>query len=137
MDFRTQMSILIQLSLVDKQLSPPEKRMIYALGKANNIPENEIDELFDDLLGKKRHTLPPIVDLTDEDKFDYLFNLIHLMKVDKKVYLSEIRFCEDLAEKLGYKKQVVSILSSKIFGDSAFGPGWEELKSVAENYKLV
>lgn len=137
MDFSTQMSILIQLSLVDKQLSPPEKRMIYSLAKANKFPEEEIDMLFDDLLGKKNHTLPPIVDLTDDDKFDYLFNLIHLMKVDKKVYLSEIRFCEDLAERLGYKKQVVSVLSSKIFGDAAIGPGWDELKSVADNYKLV
>lgn len=136
MDFRTQMSILIQLSLVDNQLSPQEKRMIYTLGKANKIPEEDIDGLFEELLGKKRHELPPILNLTEDDKFDYLYNLIQLMKVDKKVYLSEIRFCEDLAGKLGYKKQVVSALSSRIFGDASFGMSREALIEIAKKYKL-
>ncbi|MEO9965194.1 MAG: TerB family tellurite resistance protein [Reichenbachiella sp.] len=135
MDFRTQMSILIQLSLVDNQLSPPEKRMIYALGEANKIPESEIDELFEKLLAKKSHELPPIVNLTDEDKFEYLYSLIQLMKVDKKVYLSEIRFCEELATRLGYKKHVVSALSTRIFGDAAFGATRENLQALANKYK--
>ena len=117
MDITTQMSVLIQLSLIDNLLSPAEKRMIYALGKANKIPEKEIDLLFEDILGKKRLELPLIHDLTEDDKFEYLYNLIQLMKVDKKIYLSEINFCEDMAEKLGYKRQVVIDLSTKIFSD--------------------
>ena len=117
MDITTQLSVLVQLSLIDNQLSQSEKRMIYALGKANKIPEKDIDFLFEDALGKKVQELPPIHNLTEEDKFEYLYNLIQLMKVDKQVYLSEIRFCEEMAEKLGYKKQVVSDLSSKIFSD--------------------
>ncbi|WP_221407843.1 hypothetical protein [Reichenbachiella faecimaris] len=50
MDIRTQMSILIQLSLVDKQLSPLEKRMIYTLAEANHIPKKDIDQLFRGLI---------------------------------------------------------------------------------------
>ncbi|MEP1788740.1 TerB family tellurite resistance protein [Reichenbachiella sp.] len=131
------MSILIQLSLVDKQLSPYEKRMIYTLGKANKIPEEEIDSLFEELLGKKKHELPPILNLTEDDKFEYLYNLIQLMKVDNKVYLSEIRFCEDLAERLGYKKQVISVLSGKIFGDAALGINRDTLLEIAGKYKAI
>lgn len=137
MNIRNQMSILIQLSLVDNQLSPNEKRMIYSLAEANSIAASEIDELFEELLAKKVHELPSIENLSDDDKFEYLYHLILLMKVDKKVYLSEIRFCEELAERLGYKKQVVKALSSRVFGDPALGADKEKLLSIVEKHKLI
>lgn len=137
MDIRNQMSTLIQLSLVDNQLSPAEKRMIYTLAEANKIPKAEIDNLFEELLGKKEHELPPIENLSDDDKFEYLYHLIQLMKVDKKVYLSEIRFCEELAQRLGYKKKVVSALSSRVFGDPALGDDKEKLLSIIKKHKLI
>ncbi|UXX80736.1 TerB family tellurite resistance protein [Reichenbachiella carrageenanivorans] len=137
MDYRTQMSILIQLALVDNQLSQTEKRMIYTLGKANKIPEVELDSLFNESLSKKKHELPPLTNLSEEDKFEYLYHLIQLMKVDKKVYLSEIKFCEELAERLGYKKRVVKELSSRIFGDPAFGSSRDTLLTIIEKHKLI
>lgn len=137
MDIRNQMSTLIQLSLVDNLLSPAEKRMIYTLAEANKIPKAEIDNLFEELLGKKEHELPPTENLSDDDKFEYLYHLIQLMKVDKKVYLSEIRFCEELAQRLGYKKKVVSALSSRVFGDPALGDDKEKLLSIIKKHKLI
>ncbi|WP_084372445.1 hypothetical protein [Reichenbachiella faecimaris] len=92
---------------------------------------------FEDLLAEKQHELPTIENLSEDDKFEYLYNLIQLMKVDKKVYLSEIRFCEELAERLGYKKQVVSALSSRIFGDPALSANKEMLLSIIEKHKLI
>lgn len=136
MEFRDQMKVLIQLSLVDNQLSNFEKRTIYSLGKANRLPEKEIDELFNELLGKKVHELPENLAMTDEGKFECLYNIIQLMKVDKKVYLSEIRFCEDLAERLGYKKKVVSKLSSRIFSDPTMTVDRVGLQKLLEKYKL-
>ena len=41
------------------------------------------------------------------------------MKIDGNVYLSEIKFCEAIAEKLGYNKKVVKLMSSKIYKDPA------------------
>lgn len=137
MDFRAQISILIQLSLVDRQLSPSEKRMIYALGEAGGMPKSEIDDLFENLLRERVHELPSVQNLSDDDKFEYLYTLIQLMKVDKKVYLSEIKFCEELATKLGFKKQVVSALSSRIFGDSALSADKQTLLSIVEKYKMI
>jgi hypothetical protein len=117
MDFKSQMSVLVQLSLVDNQLSTREKRMIYAIGKGNSMPEKEIDEILNHHLRHALHELPDLDLIDDNDKFEYLYNIVQLMKVDEKVFLSEIRFCQDLAVKLGFHKNVVRDLSAKIFSD--------------------
>lgn len=136
MEFYNQMKVLIQLSLVDNQLSSFEKRAIYALGKANNLAEREIDKLFDELLRIKVHELPEVLRFDDDEKFDCLYNIIQLMKVDKRVYLSEIKFCEALASKLGYKKKVIRALSGHIFSDPSMTSDRDTLKKMSENYKL-
>lgn len=136
MNFHTQMSILIQLSLIDNQLSSLEKRYIYALGKANQMPEKEIDNLFEELLSKKNHNFPDLGRLSEDDKFDYLYNIVQLMKVDRKVYLSEIRFCQQLATKLGYKRAVVAELSSNIYSDPALTTDRGRLKETVQKYKI-
>lgn len=136
MDFSTQMSILIQLSLIDNQLSSLEKRYIYALGKANKMPEKEIDNLFENLLSKKNHELPDLGTLSDDDKFNHLYNIVQLMKVDRKVYLSEIRFCQHLANKLGYKISVIAELSANIYSDPALTTDRSRLKEMIQKYKM-
>jgi phage I-like protein len=55
--------------------------------------------------------------LTEDQKFENLYHLIQLMKSDGQVFKSEINFCEQVAEKLGYKKGVVAELSSRIYSD--------------------
>ena len=136
MDFHPQLSILVQLSLIDNNLSPRETRMIYALGKANKITEKEIEKVFNYHLGHARHELPLISNLTNEDKFDYLYNIVQLMKVDEQVYLSEIRFCQALAVKLGFKKSVIKELSAKIFSDPTVTADRENLMKKVLSYKV-
>jgi len=135
MDFNPQLSVLIQLSLIDNKLSPKETQMIYALAKANKIPEKEIEKVFNYHLGHAKHEIPHFDHLTDDDKFDYLFNIVQLMKVDEKVYLSEIKYCQELAEKLGYKKNVIRELSSRIFSDPTLTHDIEGLKSQVLKYR--
>lgn len=135
MDFKNQMNVLVQLSLIDNDLSQKEKRMVYALGKANKMPEKDIDEILNYHLRHARHELPSLQNLTDDDKFDYLYHIVQLMKVDKQIYLSEIKFCEHLAVKLGYKKSVVSAISSKIFADSTLNVNMDQIKRIVGKYK--
>ena len=135
-DFNPQLSLLIQLSLIDNNLSPKEQRMIYALGKANKIPEKDIEEVFKYHLRHARHEMPTITNLSDDDKFDYLFNIVQLMKVDEQVYLSEIKFCQALAEKLGFKKNVIKELSARVFSDPTLTIDKEGLKEQIMKYRV-
>ncbi|MFT7032468.1 MAG: hypothetical protein ACJA2S_000968 [Cyclobacteriaceae bacterium] len=136
MDFNPQLSLLIQLSLIDNNLSPKEQRMIYALGKANQIPESEIEEVFNHHLRHARHEMPSITNISDEDKFEYLFNIVQLMKVDAQVYLSEIKFCQELAAKLGFKKKVIKELSASIFSDPTLTSDKESLKEKIMKFRI-
>ena len=136
MDFNPQLSLLIQLSLIDNDLSPKEKNMIYALGKANKIPESEIEEAFKYHLGHSRHEMPSVTNISDEDKFEYLFNIVQLMKVDAQVYLSEVKFCQELAEKLGFKKKAIEELSARIFSDPTLTSDKEVLKEKIMKFRI-
>ncbi|UXP33156.1 TerB family tellurite resistance protein [Reichenbachiella agarivorans] len=137
MNFKAQMSVLVQLALIDNKLSNIEKRYVYALGKANGIPERELDAMFDELMGSKKLVLPDLGLLSEDEKFEYLYNIVQLMKVDKRVYLSEIRFCQKLATKLGYKASVVSELSSGIFSDPDVTGDRDHLKAMIQKHKTT
>jgi hypothetical protein len=113
--------------------------MIVSLAKANKVPEIEIMNLMDqNLKKKKRHDIElPKMDMpnmTSDEKFEYLYNIVQLMKVDSEVFLSEIRFCEDLAVKLGYDRKVISVLSQKIYSDPAITSDREKLQKEVEKY---
>ena len=54
---------------------------------------------------------------SEDQKFENLYLLIQLMKSDGQVFKSEIHYCEEIAERLGYKKAVVGELSSRIYSD--------------------
>lgn len=138
-NIKNQLNHLIALALIDNNFSTKEKNMIVSLAKANKIPEVEIVELMEKSLKKRKQSdieLPnmSVPNMTSEEKFEYLYNIVQLMKVDSEVFLSEIRFCEDLAVKLGYSRKVISVLSQKIFSDPAITSDREKLQQEVAKY---
>ncbi len=127
---KSKLSTLVQLARIDGEFAGPERQFIYMIGKANGIKESEIDDLVNNPV-----PLPDLNTLTEEDKFQYLYHLVQLMKIDSQVYLSEIRFCEDLAEKLGFKKKVIGALSKQIFSDPAITADLNSLKKAMKKYQ--
>lgn len=107
-----QLNILINLAASDNKVAEKEAKVIHMIGKSNGIPKDEIDKML--------QTPQPIGDLSslsEDQKFENLYYLIQLMKSDGQVFKSEVHFCEQIAEKLGYKKGVVGELSSRIYSD--------------------
>lgn len=129
MSIRSQLSTLIQLAKIDGEFAGEEKLLIMMIGKANGVKEEEIMELV-----KNPEPLPSLSTLTEEDRFEYLYNIVQLMKIDSQVYLSEIKYCEELAEKLGFKRSVISALSSRIFSDPSITSNREALKMAIKKY---
>jgi uncharacterized tellurite resistance protein B-like protein len=109
---KEQLNVLINLAASDRLVGEKESKVIHMIGKANGLSKEEIDAML--------KAPKPIGDLsmfTEEQKFENLYHLIQLMKSDGQVFKSEIHFCEEIAEKLGYKKGVVAELSSRIYSD--------------------
>jgi uncharacterized tellurite resistance protein B-like protein len=109
---KDQLNVLINLAASDNTVAEKEAKVIYMLGKANGIPKEEIDAMM-----KKPNPIGTLESFTEDQKFENLYHLIQLMKSDGQVFKSEIHFCEQVAEKLGYRKGVVGELSSRIYSD--------------------
>ena len=109
---KEQLNIIINLAASDSAVAEKEAKLIHMIAKANGIPKDEVDEML-----KKPKPIGNLDTLTEDQKFENLYHLIQLMKSDGQVFRSEIHFCEQVAEKLGYKKGVVAELSSRIYSD--------------------
>jgi len=126
-----QLNILIQLATADGTLAGKERKLIEHIAKVNNVSGDQIKELL--------NTPKPITDLqhlSEEERFEYLYMVIQLMKVDGQVFKSEIVFCEEIAEKLGYKKKVISELSKNIYSDPSITADRDMLRKKAAKFRV-
>ncbi len=133
-NIKNHLKALIQLSIIDRDFGQPEKSYVYTIGKANRVPEKEIDELVEELLNSKENADVNFDGLLSEERFDYLYDVIQLMKIDGEVFLTEIKYCEEVAEKLGYDKKVVKKMSSRIYGDPSITGNREAIMKDANKY---
>jgi uncharacterized tellurite resistance protein B-like protein len=109
---KEQINVLINLAASDKTVGEKEAKTIHVIAKANGMPKEDVDAML-----KSPQPIGNLSGFSEDQKFENLYHLIQLMKSDGQVFKSEIHFCEEIAERLGYKKQVVAELSSKIYSD--------------------
>lgn len=128
---KDQLSIFVHLSKADKVVADEERRLIQAVAKRNGLSPGEADAIIED-----PNEIGDLKDLPSDEKFDYLYTVIQLMKIDKKVHQSEIQFCEKIAMKLGYKPGVVADLSQYIFSDPTMASDRRHLRSIADKQLL-
>lgn len=130
MSIQSQLSTLIQLAKIDGEFAGEERNLIIMIGTANGLSEQDVMELVETPV-----PLPHLSTMTEDERFEYLYNIVQLMKIDSQVYLSEIKYCEELAEKLGFKKTVISKLSSKVFSDPAITSDRQALKREVKKFQ--
>lgn len=126
---KEQLNILIQMASSDGMIAEKELRLIRTIAEAKGISDKEVDELI-----KNPKPIANLDHLTTEQRFEFLYNIIQLMKADGQVFKSEIVFCEDMAERLGYNRKVVAELSSKIYSDPSITADRDSLKEKAAKY---
>ena len=121
------LSLLIHLSKADNFIAKPEHKLIHYLGKMNGLNEDQIENLIDN-----PQPIGNLTDLHPNEKFECLFNMVQMMKIDGKVFQSEIIFCEKIAMKLGYKPSVIADLSAYIYSDPKMTTKRSFLRSIAD-----
>ena len=98
----SKLKILVNLARIDGDVADPERKFIITIGQANGIAVDEINPLFN-----KDHEIIVPSNLTADQRFDYILSLVQLMKIDERLYAEEIRYCSQVATKLGYDQAVL------------------------------
>ena len=128
-DKKAELNVLINLAASDKNVAERESKLIHLIGQANGITKEEINQML-----KNPQPIHNSSALTADEKFEHLYNLIQLMKMDGQVFRSEVVFCEQIAEKLGYKRAVVGEISQHVYSDPSITSDRDMLKRKAEKY---
>jgi hypothetical protein len=124
-----QMKLLISLAQIDGKVAEREQYYILNIGRANGFYPDEIKPLFD-----QRHELIVPENLTNDQKFNYIFSLVQLMKIDERMYKEEMMFCSQIAIKLGYDQQVMFDLLLQVKVGNMSESEMTELKNKTDKY---
>lgn len=128
-DKKAELNVLINLAASDKNVADRESKLIHLIAQANGISKEEVNQML-----KNPQPIHNSSSLTPDEKFEHLYNLIQLMKMDGQVFRSEVVFCEQIAEKLGYKKSVVGEISQHVYSDPSITSDRDMLKKKAEKF---
>lgn len=126
---KAELNILINLAASDSTIGEREAKLIMMIGKANGLSTEQVQNLINN-----PQPITQMSTMTNDEKFEHLYNLIQMMKMDGQVFKSEILFCETIAERMGYKKSVVGELSAHIYSDPSITSDRQMLRKKAEKY---
>jgi uncharacterized tellurite resistance protein B-like protein len=124
----TQMKLLISLAQADGKVAEREKNYIINIGRANGIYPDQIQTMF-----PKQYEVIVPENLSADQKFECIYSLVQLMKIDERMYQEEIRFCSAIAVKLGYDHEVLFELMLHVKGEMTDGEK-ENLKKITEKF---
>jgi uncharacterized membrane protein YebE (DUF533 family) len=131
-DKKAELNVLINLAASDSSVAEGEAKLIHMIGKANGIPTDEINKML-----QNPQPISSVASLTSDQKFEHLYYLIQLMKMDGQVFRSEVVFCEQIAERLGFKRGVVAEISQHVYSDPSITADREMIKKKADKYLKV
>jgi len=117
---------LIEIALADKNIGVEEEHLLKSIAKRIGISAKEIEKI--------RQAPQSVAFEVPEDefeKFQQLFDLVHMMIIDKAVHPEELRLCELFAIKFGYPlgvvKEMIETIESNI----------KNKNSAEETYKRI
>ena len=106
---KSHMKNLIEMAAVDGNFDPVEYELLKSIAKRNGISEIQLQEIKSNLQGIK-YELPK----SKEEKFNQLYDLIHMMIIDKNIHIEEMSLCDLFAIKFGYKRENIKELIESI-----------------------
>ncbi len=124
-----QLKLLVNLAYADGEITEKERNYIVNIGQAHHFLVAEILPLF-----SREHKVNAPLDLTEQEKFDYLFSMIQLMKIDEKIYKKEIQYCAKVASSMGYRADLVLELLLNVKNVSIESGEMDELRKLVATY---
>ena len=100
---------MVRLAMADGEFHKDEKKFILKVAKANDISRKDVDKIMDNPKSVDVH-----IPKNKDEKFDQIFDLVNLMTKAGRVTDAETEFCQELANRLGFRNIIVGDLVAKI-----------------------
>ncbi len=123
---------LVQLAKADGKISKSESGLLIKIGERNGVSPEEVFEMVDasdDFFYKKPEN--------DEQRFDQLYDLVEMIRIDGEVSPKEVTYTTEIAEKMGIRKAVAWILVRSMVEGMAQGKSRKALKRRAAEYLFI
>lgn len=123
---------LIEIAAADGGFGNEEQRLLEYLALRNNISRKELADIQGDPSG-----IPFEIPVSQRERFTQLYDLVHMMYVDKTVHSEELRLCELFAIKFGYRKEAIKeiIETIRVNVENWIGPD-ETMELVSRSIKI-
>lgn len=106
---RSHMKNLIEMAAVDGNFDTIEFDLLKSIAKRNGISESQLEDIR-----KSPKDIEFIVPTDKQEKFDQLYDLVHMMSIDKNIHDEELKLCNLFAIKFGYRREKVRELIEAI-----------------------
>ncbi|MFY0687316.1 MAG: TerB family tellurite resistance protein [Cyclobacteriaceae bacterium] len=126
----THLKILVQLAKADGVVVQDEIDLIKQIGQANGLSSEDISQCFED------DHVDTLIELSDDEKYEYIYSIVQLMKIDGRLYKEEIKYCAKIVSKLGYDEEVLLELMMKIYSDPNITTDKAILKSAIQKFLI-
>ncbi|MCX2744964.1 hypothetical protein OO013_13865 [Mangrovivirga sp. M17] len=128
----THIKILIQLAKADGHIHDKERGIIERIAVRHDVDKEEVDQFFEEI--NTDDSLPDTHALTSEQKIEYLYDIIALMKADGKLERSEVNYCLRVTKWLGYDESVFFNFITTIYMQPHLLDDKESLKETINGY---
>lgn len=106
---RSHMKNLIEMAAVDGNFDSIEYDLLKSIAQRNGISESQLESIR-----KSPQGVEFVVPTEKQEKFDQLYDLVHMMSIDKNIHDEELKLCNLFAVKFGYKRERVRELIETI-----------------------
>ncbi|UYZ63737.1 tellurite resistance TerB family protein [Hymenobacter weizhouensis] len=114
---------LAALAKADGHIDEREMNFIVAVGQKNGMRAAEVRSLVGNTSSVKL-----VIPDNDSERFDQIFDLVDMMLADGVVDNHEMEFCIGMAEKLGFRRDIVAVLVRNISQGVKDGLPREQIK---------
>ena len=118
---RSHMKNLIEMAAVDGKFDEIEYDLLKTIAKRNGISESQLAKIRQSP-GDIQFQLPP----DKKTRFDQLYDLVHMMTVDKSIHDEELNLCNLFAVKFEFKRDKVKEIIDNIRSNIQNGQGHDQ-----------
>jgi len=126
---RSHINMLVQLARIDGVVVQEEIDLIKQIADEMGMSPQELSSCFED-----PDRIGDLSSLPPDEKYEQLYNMVQLMKIDGRLYKEEIQYCARMAVNLGYDEEVLTELMLKIYSDPHICTDKKSLKSTIQQY---